>query len=65
MCVCSLRQRNGPPPALLHCVGPGAQVRGLYLVGASTRPGNGVPLVMISGDLAAARVLRDARSSEL
>ncbi|CAG9467515.1 unnamed protein product [Pedinophyceae sp. YPF-701] len=32
---------------------------GLYFVGASTRPGNGVPLVMISGRLAAERVLQD------
>ncbi|KXZ53382.1 hypothetical protein GPECTOR_7g1278 [Gonium pectorale] len=35
------------------------QVRGLYHVGASTRPGNGVPLAMISADLAVARVMQD------
>jgi phytoene dehydrogenase-like protein len=36
------------------------QVAGLYMVGASTRPGNGVPLVMISAELATQRVLKDA-----
>ncbi|KAL6754674.1 hypothetical protein V8C86DRAFT_2696089 [Haematococcus lacustris] len=35
------------------------KVRGLYMVGASARPGNGVPLVMISADLAVKRVLDD------
>mmetsp|Transcript_33471 Transcript_33471/g.48527 ORF Transcript_33471/g.48527 Transcript_33471/m.48527 type:complete len:432 (+) Transcript_33471:426-1721(+) len=33
--------------------------RGLYRVGASTRPGNGVPLVMIGAGLTASAVLRD------
>jgi len=33
--------------------------RGLYFVGASTRPGNGVPLCMLSGRLVAAKVLGD------
>eukprot|EP00967_Tisochrysis_lutea_P089744 scaffold127929_cov16-Tisochrysis_lutea.AAC.1 len=44
---------------------PGARtdVDGFYLVGASARPGNGVPLVMISADLTAKRVLQDLRSS--
>ncbi len=37
---------------------------GLYMVGASSRPGNGVPLVMISADLAAQRVLRDHGMAE-
>ena len=32
----------------------------LYFTGASTRPGNGVPLVMISGRLCAERILEDA-----
>lgn len=36
-----------------------AHTAGLYLVGASARPGNGVPLCMISGDLTAAAVLQD------
>lgn len=35
-------------------------VRGLYYAGASTVPGTGMPLVAISGRLAAERVLRDA-----
>jgi phytoene desaturase (3,4-didehydrolycopene-forming) len=40
---------------------PGARtdISGFYLVGASARPGNGVPLVMIGADLAAKRVLQD------
>jgi phytoene desaturase (3,4-didehydrolycopene-forming) len=40
---------------------PGAKtgVDGFYLVGASSRPGNGVPLVMIGADQCAARVLQD------
>lgn len=36
-----------------------ARVGGLYFVGASTRPGNGVPLCMISAELAAERILGD------
>ena len=35
----------------------------IYRVGASTRPGNGVPLVMIGGRLTAEQVLRDLSSS--
>ncbi|KAG1658209.1 hypothetical protein FOA52_008232 [Chlamydomonas sp. UWO 241] len=35
------------------------QVSGLYFVGASTRPGNGVPLVMIGADLTVKRILAD------
>jgi phytoene dehydrogenase-like protein len=34
-------------------------VRGLYFVGASTRPGNGVPLCMISAALADERISAD------
>jgi phytoene desaturase (3,4-didehydrolycopene-forming) len=43
-----------------------AQVPGLYFVGASTRPGNGVPLCFISAKLTAERVLKDLgqRSAE-
>lgn len=33
-------------------------VRGLFFAGASARPGNGVPLAMLSGRLAAARILQ-------
>ncbi len=36
-----------------------ASVEGLYFVGASTRPGNGVPLCFISAKLTANRVLKD------
>lgn len=32
---------------------------GLYFVGASTRPGNGVPLCLIGAKLTAQRVLKD------
>jgi len=35
------------------------KVAGLYLVGASARPGNGVPLVMISARLAVQRAMQD------
>mmetsp|Transcript_16225 Transcript_16225/g.48604 ORF Transcript_16225/g.48604 Transcript_16225/m.48604 type:complete len:396 (+) Transcript_16225:696-1883(+) len=35
------------------------RVDGLYFVGASTRPGNGVPLCMISAALAAERIQQD------
>ena len=36
-------------------------INNLYRVGASTRPGNGVPLVMIGGRLTAEAVLRDLK----
>ena len=42
--------------------GPGARhglVRNLHFVGAATRPGNGVPLVLISAEQTAADVLED------
>eukprot|EP00897_Mesotaenium_endlicherianum_P000927 jgi/Mesen1/10835/ME000093S10359 len=35
------------------------RVRGLYYVGASTRPGNGVPLVMMGARTTAERILED------
>lgn len=35
--------------------------RGLYLVGASTYPGSGVPMVLLSGKLVAERILADAQ----
>ncbi len=61
----SLDQRPGPRHA--HLTGTRAaaaarcccQVGGLYMVGASSRPGNGVPLVMIGAELAVQRVLAD------
>ncbi len=37
-----------------------AEVRGLYYVGASTRPGTGLPMVALSGLMTARRVLADA-----
>lgn len=37
-----------------------SRVEGLYYVGASTRPGNGVPLCMISGQLVADKVAEDS-----
>jgi phytoene dehydrogenase-like protein len=42
-----------------HAYSVRLQVKGLYFVGASTRPGNGVPLVMMSAQLATQRVLDD------
>ncbi|KAF6244121.1 hypothetical protein COO60DRAFT_1708158 [Scenedesmus sp. NREL 46B-D3] len=39
------------------------QLRGLYFVGASSRPGNGVPLVMMGGRIAAERILKDAAAA--
>lgn len=38
------------------------KVSGLYFTGASSRPGNGVPLVMIGARLTAERILWDAAS---
>jgi phytoene desaturase len=35
------------------------RVRGLYFVGGSTRPGSGVPLVLLSARLTAQRIFRD------
>ena len=55
------------PTALPHadcCCRPAskdARITGLYFVGASTRPGNGVPLCFIGAKLTAERVLRDLR----
>jgi phytoene desaturase (3,4-didehydrolycopene-forming) len=39
------------------------QLKGLHFVGASTRPGNGVPLVMMGGRITAERILRDAAAA--
>lgn len=41
------------------CVDPEGP-KGLYFVGASSRPGNGVPLVMMGAKLTAERILADA-----
>ena len=38
-----------------------AKIQGLYFAGASTRPGNGVPLVLIGARLTAERVIKDRR----
>ena len=35
------------------------QVDGLYFVGASTRPGNGVPLVMMGANVVLENILAD------
>lgn len=45
------------------CVDP-AGPKGLYFVGASSRPGNGVPLVMMGAKLTAERILKDAGISQ-
>lgn len=37
------------------------KVRGLYFVGASSRPGNGVPLVMLGAGTAARRIVADLK----
>ena len=41
-----------------------ARYRNLYFVGASTHPGSGVPVVLVSARFAAERILRDAGVSE-
>ena len=41
-----------------------AGARGLHWVGASTRPGNGVPLVLIGAELAASEALQDLGVTE-
>jgi phytoene desaturase len=42
-----------------------AEVRGLYYVGASTTPGTGMPMVVLSGRLVAERILaREAETTE-
>jgi phytoene desaturase (3,4-didehydrolycopene-forming) len=38
-------------------------VSGLYFTGASTRPGNGVPLCFISAKLCAERIMHDLHAS--
>jgi phytoene desaturase (3,4-didehydrolycopene-forming) len=39
------------------------QVQGLYFVGASSRPGNGVPLVMLGAGTAARRIVADLKQT--
>jgi phytoene dehydrogenase-like protein len=41
-----------------------AGAHGLHWVGASTRPGNGVPLVLIGAELAASEALQDLGVTE-
>ena len=41
------------------------QIKGLYMVGASTRPGNGVPLVMIGAELLTRRILQDVSTGKV
>jgi 1-hydroxycarotenoid 3,4-desaturase len=41
--------------------GSRSKVRGLYLAGGSVHPGPGIPMATLSGRLAAAAVLQDAR----
>ena len=41
------------------------QVKGLYMVGASARPGNGVPLVMIGAELLVRRIMPDVNTGKL
>ncbi len=43
--------------AALRPANEDTKVKGLYFVGASTRPGNGVPLAMISAKLTAEKIL--------
>lgn len=40
-----------------------AKISGLYFVGASTRPGNGVPLCLIGAKLTAQRILKDCAAA--
>lgn len=40
-----------------------ASIRGLYFAGASTRPGNGVPLVLMGAKVTSNRILEDYRSA--
>jgi phytoene desaturase (3,4-didehydrolycopene-forming) len=42
-----------------------AMVSNLYFTGASTRPGNGVPLCMIGARLAAERIIKDSSTNDL
>lgn len=54
-------QPCAPLPTGPHCRPPNKDKRlaGLHFVGASTRPGNGVPLCFIGAKLTAERVLKD------
>ena len=51
---------NNPFNALRRPHNRSADVRGLYFAGGTTHPGGGVPMVMLSGKVAAAMVLEDA-----
>lgn len=65
-------QRPLPCPTVPHLLAPAPTARpadkdkrlaGLYFVGASTRPGNGVPLCFIGAKLTVERVLKDLRAA--
>ncbi len=69
---CRYGLRHGAAFGLAHGLGQLAALRppnrdprvaGLYFVGASTVPGNGVPLVMVGARLTAERVLADCARS--
>lgn len=53
---------NGIFSAFLRPANRAKDVHGLYFAGGTTHPGGGMPLVLISGRMAAELVLRDAQS---
>jgi phytoene desaturase (3,4-didehydrolycopene-forming) len=68
--ICRYALQHGAAFGLAHgltqlaLLRPGPQdpgVPGLYFVGASSRPGNGVPLVMLGAKQTAERVLADLK----
>jgi phytoene dehydrogenase-like protein len=48
-----------PPTPIRRPSNADPRLQGLYFVGASTRPGNGVPLCLLGAKLTAERILRD------
>jgi 1-hydroxycarotenoid 3,4-desaturase len=42
--------------------GAASRIPGLYLAGGSVHPGPGVPMAVMSGRLAAQRIMSDARA---
>lgn len=54
------RARTHTHPTTIHRPGTkDPRIPGLYFAGASTRPGNGVPLCLVGSRLTAERVLQD------
>jgi 1-hydroxycarotenoid 3,4-desaturase len=51
--------RAAGPLSALSRQGAETKVRGLYLAGGSVHPGPGVPMAVLSGRLAAAKILTD------